>query len=337
MKELRGIDLFSGGCAGFTLGLERTGKYNAVALVEVDEERQENLRDKFPDKIILGDITKVSYKDGHLIDKSTRPATRYYVGELDYIAGGFPCQDISIAGNKKGFKDDKGKATRSGLWKEYYRLIKEIKPRIVFIENVANLYNIGLAEIITDLARINYVGEGHPISACSVGAFHLRKRIFLIAHPESPRARIDESGLRRQLTGESSKRDGGTMPEIPRPLPDWPFPDTDKIYRLWRPHSGQKASSRWWTKATSRFRNVFLKAFEIEPTVLRGVLRVSKGLDIDTKRQGEAEEIRKRIKAIDREVEGIRRKRIEWIGDSIVPQIPELIGPVVANNLEELK
>ena len=331
-RPFKFIDLFAGGCGGFSLGLERTGKVETVGMVELDKERQQNLAEKFQGKYIFGDITGVKYKDGKIFCKDNFK-DGVHVGKIDGLSGGFPCTDISIAGDKKGFEDEQGKRTRSGLWKEYYRLIKEVKPRIVIIENVANLYSLGLAEVIKDLARLNYVGEGHTLPACAFGASHLRKRIFIVAYLEGTRTRINKPRVRGFSNGESVKGNGDTMQEVSEPITNGIIPDANML-RLWRPQESQETASRWWAKATSGFRDVFLKAFEIEPAVLRTLHGLPGRMDFDRKRQGEAERIRKRIKRIDCELEKIRSRRVSWLGDSIVPQIPEFIGNQIFEKLE---
>ena len=113
-------------------------------------------------------------------------------GRVDVVSGGFPCQDISVAGNKKGLEGE-----RSGLWTEFKRIIKEVKPRYAIIENVANLRSNGLAQVIKDLWAIGYACEWHIISARSVGAPHLRERIWIIAYPDGSKLRKQPRGSGR--------------------------------------------------------------------------------------------------------------------------------------------
>lgn len=100
--------------------------------------------------------------------------------EVDAIAGGFPCQDISFAGFGAGIEGE-----RSGLWSEFARLIGELRPRIVLVENVAALLDRGIGVVLGDLARIGYDAEWSVVSACSVGAPHVRRRVFVVAYPDS--------------------------------------------------------------------------------------------------------------------------------------------------------
>jgi len=109
-------------------------------------------------------------------DIKTFPSQRF-VGKVDLILGGFPCQDISNAGKRKGIK-----GTKSGLWKYYARIIQEIQPRYVFIENVSALINRGLDQVLSDLANLGFDAEWDCFRASDVGAPHRRNRIFILAY-----------------------------------------------------------------------------------------------------------------------------------------------------------
>lgn len=98
----------------------------------------------------------------------------------DIIAGGFPCQDISFAGGGAGLAGE-----RSGLWREFARLIGELRPQFVLVENVAALLVRGIGDVLGDLARIGYDAEWSVVSACSMGAPHVRRRVFIVAYPNS--------------------------------------------------------------------------------------------------------------------------------------------------------
>lgn len=105
-------------------------------------------------------------------------------GVVDCIAGGFPCQDISVAGSGAGLD-----GARSGLWREYARIIREVGPSYVFVENVPALTFRGLDRVLGDLADLGFDAEWDVFSAAGVGAPHLRKRIFILAYRE--RERLD--------------------------------------------------------------------------------------------------------------------------------------------------
>jgi DNA (cytosine-5)-methyltransferase 1 len=102
---------------------------------------------------------------------------RGWKGLVDVIAGGFPCQDISPAGKGAGLAGD-----RSGLWFEMLRVIGEVGPRFVFIENSPNLRTRGLATVLQGLAGLGYNARWCVLGAGDVGAPHRRKRMWILAH-----------------------------------------------------------------------------------------------------------------------------------------------------------
>ena len=106
------------------------------------------------------------------------------VGAVDIITGGFPCQDISVAGNGKGLAGE-----RSGLFFEIVRLTKEINPKFVFLENVPAIRTRGLREVIRAFTEMGYDCRWTCISASSVGAPHKRERWFLLAYSNSINSR----------------------------------------------------------------------------------------------------------------------------------------------------
>ena len=104
---------------------------------------------------------------------------RPWRGVVDLVSGGFPCQDISLAGKGAGLEGE-----RSGLWREFVRLVAEIRPRFVFIENVAALRTRGLDRVLADLAALGFNAEWVCLRASDVGAPHKRERLFILAHAE---------------------------------------------------------------------------------------------------------------------------------------------------------
>lgn len=162
------LDIFSG-IGGFSIGLE-AASMQTVAFCEINPFCQKILKKHWPLIPVFSDITTIHKEDL----KALLP--------IDVIAGGFPCQDVSIAGKKKGIN-----AKRSGLWKEFVRLINEIRPKYAIIENVANLRSTGLISVLQDLWKIRYDAEWHCIPASAFGAPHRRDRIWIIAYPDCKR------------------------------------------------------------------------------------------------------------------------------------------------------
>lgn len=169
MEKLKVLDLFSG-IGGFSLGFDRAGM-ETRAFCEVDKHCRAILKKHWPSVPIYEDVKTLTGLDVELD-----------CGPIDLICGGFPCQDISVAGKQKGLIDEKGNETRSGLWFEYKRIIGEIKPKYVVIENVAALRTNGLVVVLQDLWSLGYSSEWHIISARSVGAQHLRERVWVVAY-----------------------------------------------------------------------------------------------------------------------------------------------------------
>lgn len=97
-------------------------------------------------------------------------------GRVDVVSGGFPCQDISAAGKGAGIDGE-----RSGLWKHMARIVGEVRPQYVFVENSPLLIKRGLAVVLGDLAEMGYGAEWARISASDLGAPHKRERIWVTA------------------------------------------------------------------------------------------------------------------------------------------------------------
>ena len=118
------------------------------------------------------------------IYKDVRDVSGLTAPKVDVLAGGFPCQDVSSAGGRRGIKQ----GTRSGLWYEYARIISEMRPRYAIIENVKGLLSNGIWVVLSELAAIGYDAEWTCLSAAAVGAPHIRQRIFIVAYPDCVRA-----------------------------------------------------------------------------------------------------------------------------------------------------
>lgn len=124
-------------------------------------------------------------------------------GLVDVVSGGFPCQDISAAGNGAGIDGD-----RSGLWREMARIVGEVRPKFVFVENSPLLVGRGLAVVIGDLAEMGYDAQWCCLSASDTGAPHKRDRIWLVANSSSGRCCEPGEGKVEQQRGAEIKRSG---------------------------------------------------------------------------------------------------------------------------------
>ena len=163
--KLRVLDLFSG-IGGFSLGLERAGGFETVAFCEIEPYCRKVLAKNWPHVKQYDDVRTLT------ADTLARDGIA-----VDVICGGFPCQDISVAGRGAGLAGE-----RSGLWREYARLIGELRPRFVIVENVAALLSRGLGDVLRDLAALGYDAEWHCIPAAAVGAPHRRDRLWIVAN-----------------------------------------------------------------------------------------------------------------------------------------------------------
>ena len=170
---LKLLDLFSG-IGGFSYAAERiVGGYETTQFVEIDSYCQSVLRKNFPNTPIHDDIKTFSAKPG----------------QFDVFTVGFPCQDLSVAGRQRGINDE----TRSGLFYESIRLLREVRPRFALFENVRNLLSHEkgetFQEVLFQIAKAGYDAEWSIISAKDLGACHLRERIWIVAYPNESNRR----------------------------------------------------------------------------------------------------------------------------------------------------
>lgn len=152
---------FFSGIGTFEFAAENNGIKN-LFVVEIDEQKREHLKRKFPETTI--------YEDVRLINENR---------SVDIISFGFPCQDISRA--KPGAKGITGE--QSKLWKEPFRYIREQRPKIVLIENSPDLLNRGFEKILYEFSEIGYYAEWNCLQARHFGALHKRERVFIAAYP----------------------------------------------------------------------------------------------------------------------------------------------------------
>lgn len=163
------LSLFAG-MGGFDLGLSLAGM-EIVAQVEISKYCSKILEGHFPNAKRWGDIRTVT---GAEVERAAGP--------IDVVCGGFPCQDISGAGKGAGLD-----ASRSGLWWEMHRLIADLKPNWVIIENVDALRARGIERVIAAMAEVGYQTEVLGVSAAAVGASQQRKRLWILGYSAGKR------------------------------------------------------------------------------------------------------------------------------------------------------
>jgi DNA (cytosine-5)-methyltransferase 1 len=267
------------GIGGFDLGFERAGM-SCKWQVEIDDYANRVLAKHWPDVARHRDIRSVG---GHNLSP------------VDIICGGFPCQDISYAGRGAGLDGE-----RSGLFFEAIRVVRELRPRVVVLENVAALLTRGLDRVLGTLAEIGYDAEWHSIPAAAVGAPHIRDRIFILAYARhgridqrswGPRCKFEpETSIGNEFGGDGENRDVADADE--------PIASKERLQRggqFMRAGCDQTADSRagldgnWIT----------------EPDVGRVAHGVPKRVD-----------------------------RLRGLGNAVVPQVAEFIGRQIVESMQ---
>lgn len=273
------------GIGGLDLGFERAGM-KCVWQVEIDPYCRRVLAKHWPDVPKWDDV---------------RTFTGEGLERPDVICGGFPCQDISNAGKRAGIDGE-----RSGMWSEYARIIRVVRPQIIVVENVAALLGGGMGRVVGDLAASGYDAEWDCIPAQAVGAPYERDRVFVVAHVASqhgsrrrPACRVEsDSAKSGEVQSEVANTNGqhGRAGRTRRPA-SFPSRSTEQApgeenvfafgERLSKPEHERKlrgpiTESDWWT---------------VEPDVVRMAPRVPYRVD-----------------------------RIRGLGNAVVPQVAEWIG-----------
>lgn len=176
MRPLRELHLFAGGGGGILGGI--LCGHTPVCAVEIEPYRRKSLlqrqRDGFLPKFPIWDDIRTF--DG-----------RPWKGRADIVSGGFPCQGISISGKGLGMDDP-----RSGLWKEMARVVREVGPKYVLVENSPALTFRGLGTVLGDLAEMGYDAQWGVFHSDDTGAWHQRSRLFLLAF------NANQVGIQRQ-------------------------------------------------------------------------------------------------------------------------------------------
>lgn len=258
--------LFSG-IGGLELGLELAGLGPVRWQVEVDPWCLATLEKAWPNARRFNDVRSVG--------GDNLPA-------VDLICGGFPCQDISHAGKGKGLSGE-----RSGLWSEMLRIVREIGPRVVVVENVTALQRRGLDVVARGLQDAGYSVEATRIRAEDIGAPHRRERLFLVAY-------ADRDALRERAEWQPSRpKEGLQKSESPEPRHVGKELAYDALRRHgFPPRRGDEDAWIAWEKIGGP-----------QP----GVCRSSHGFP--SRLDGFA-----------------RRNRLKALGNAVVPQVAEVVG-----------
>lgn len=295
------LDLFAG-IGGFTIGLEKAG-FETVAFCEIEPYAQKVLKKNWPEVPIYDDVRTITAE--RLVSDGIR---------VDVITGGFPCQDISVAGNQAGIAD----GTRSGLWSECARLIGELRPRYAIFENVTNLLNGERGDwfkrVLWDISSLGYDAEWHCIPASELGAHHHRDRIWIICYPrkevllEDSRYgewRDSKSVIGGENTQGKRECDPGSIGRSSQNV-------ADALYKRLQRGIHRRQESQWegklghFRRSSSTHGQPTKNEWDIEPHVGR----VANGVPS-------------------------RSHRLKCLGNAVVPPIPELIGRAIYENNKE--
>jgi len=294
------LDLFSG-IGGFSLGLESTGFFKTIAFVEKDKFCQKVLQKNFPNIPIEDEVRNVK-------------GEKY---RSDVITGGFPCQPFSVAGKRRGTDDDRF------LWDETIRIVSEQKPKWFIGENVEGIINIqdGMVfrQIHDDLENESFEVQSLIIPASGVGAWHQRKRVWIIG---CNKKNISNTDNIRSVRVQKPKEEiiGGSKATF-NPSSSHDVSNTQRNEhqhstikqsrenKIWRFHTAEKKQATHDIRSkTSRCDGISEKTeswWEAQSDILRNVDGLSYELDKD------------------------RANRIKSLGNSIVPQIAREIGKAI--------
>ena len=290
------VDLFSG-IGGFSLGLESTGGFETVQFVENEPWCQKILAKNFPGVPIAGDIKE------------------YEGRKTDVVTGGFPCQPFSVAGKRKGTRDDRY------LWKEMLRVIKACEPRWVIGENVRNLTSIqeGMVfeQVCADLENEGYEVQSFIIPASAVNAPHQRYRVWIVAHSDSNR---NQSDIREKISRGQDKETPNTQSTCrsegrntlssasgdEKESESVSNPNSKGLQRLREKNSELKESTAIKHSSEERQRTMDKEWFSIEPNVGRVANGIPNRVD-----------------------------RLKGLGNAIVPQIAYQLGLAILKTEHE--
>jgi DNA (cytosine-5)-methyltransferase 1 len=165
------------GIGGMDLGLERAGMV-CKWQVEINEYCRRVLAKHWPDVPRWDDVRTFPPESGEWA--------------VDLVAGGFPCQPVSLAGKQLAQQDERW------LWPEFARTLRVLRPRYALLENVPGLLVHGMGDVLGDLAALGFDAEWQVLPAAAVGAPHLRERVFVLAHAHGEGAGADPHGERCQ-------------------------------------------------------------------------------------------------------------------------------------------
>lgn len=294
--------LFSG-IGGLELGLELAGVGHTVWQVECDPFCRQVLAKHWPKTERFDDVRNVG---------------KHNLKYVDVICGGFPCQDISFAGKGAGLAGE-----RSGLWSEYLRIVGEIRPRFVVVENVAALRQRGLDVVLGNLAEAGYDAIWFPLRASDVGAPHRRERLFILAYtskfrddagnsPEDVRS-VERSGMQKSEGGGAAK---GNVADS-----DGRRRETQPTQRTTTTREGESTTN------TGRCRVGFSSDERQQPEPFLGGTTdgLPRWLDLWPSRPSEDQKNWETPRIVEGKIDN-KTHRLKALGNAVVPQVGFVVG-----------
>ena len=314
--KLKLLDLFSG-IGGFSLGLESTGFFETIGFVE---------KDKFCQKVLKKHWNNINIEE----DIRNVKGEKY---QADVVTGGFPCQPFSVAGKRKSTADDRY------LWDEMLRVIREVKPSWIVAENVEGIVNINegmvLRQVLNDLENEGFKSQCIIIPASGIGAWHQRKRIWILAYSNNNGSYRSQGNATKQSSNEQKDRlsfgddkdvSNSNIKGLERHRDEYELREAKQEKNfIWSSNDGTKES--WW-QIKSRICGVPNGSIQHN---LEGEQR-SEELTTKTSSQRQQtwwqtqSELCGTVNGVSYELDKDRSNRIKALGNSIVPQIARQIG-----------
>lgn len=316
-------ELFAG-IGGIGLGLENTGEFEVAWQVEKDPYALRVLEKHWPDVPRHDDVCTFPKAEGNW--------------DVDLITGGFPCQDISLAGKGAGLE-----GARSGLFYEGIRIINTLRPRWVLLENVSALLIRGLDGVLGELAQIGYDAEWHCLPTGAVfGAPHRRDRIFILAHTHDSRSGASGHGDEQDREKAVQGREEQSGSESSRQCETMANPGSNGCVEDAKRVTEQGSTSRsGFLEEEERSQGIHTNTSGIGlegnlqeeisgiATLQRDIVRIREGLG---REQWEFEP------ELGRVADGIpsRIHRIRCLGNAVVPQAAQFLGEVILQRDREI-
>ena len=251
------LDTFAG-IGGFSYAATKlVGGYRTTQFIEIDPFCQKILKKHFPFTPIHDDI------------RTFTAIPRQY----DVICGGFPCQSISVAGNRAGITEE----SRSGIFYELMRVIRMVRPRFVVLENVAAILNNGLDIVLGELSQAGYDAEWSVISASSLGACHRRSRWWCVAYTNDYGSSTSSISKLDDQTNNDSSEGSNQVSQSSRSVESsdsgivQPFTkSTDSNSKRLQRQNFSEVEREIWAKGSTRRLNPDWRSYVSKPILRRG-------------------------------------------------------------------